>query len=115
MSINAGEFRCRINVTQRSNARDALNNPSRVFLPFKTLWAKPIGTSGYSAQQAATQEGVTKSLDTVTWRIRFREDINNSGEFRVEYGGKLFDIKLVRPDLANREWVDLVCQVSGDG
>lgn len=115
MSLNAGEMTCRIQIVTRSSVRDALNQPSNVWSVFKELWAKPIGTSGYSAAQAATENGVTKSMDTVIWRVRYREDITDSGDFAVLYQGRMYDIKLLRPDLGRREWLDLVCQVNRDG
>ena len=61
-----------------------------------------------SVRQSGLQDNVAGSLNSYSFRIRYRTDITDA--MRIVYGGLTFDIKQVRHDLAGHEWTDLVCE-----
>lgn len=77
------------------------------------IWANAMGASGMaSIRQSSSQDGVARSLNSYSFRIRYRPAV--TADMRLVCGGEIFDIKQVRHDLAERLWTDLVCEQGAD-
>lgn len=111
--MDAGQLNRRIVIQSRDAGTDAAGQPVNTWTTLATVWANVKGATGMaSIRQSAAREGMAVEMNSYSFRIRFRTDIDASA--RVVFGGQNYDIKQVRHDFAGREWTDLVCELGGN-
>lgn len=113
MSLSAGSLNRRIRLERRSGAVDPIGQQVDAWVTHIEIWANVRGATGMaSLRQSSPIEGVATSINSYSFRVRFREDLDPG--MRVVYGGRVFDIKQIRLDFEGREWTDIVCEVGGN-
>lgn len=102
--MRAGKLNTRISVLRQDQVRTGGGQVVGQWIEHAAIWADVKFPSGIGTIKADSDV----SLVRASMRIRFREDIR--ADMRVVTGGLVFDVQAVLPDLARREYVDLVCQ-----
>lgn len=102
--MRAGKLNTRISIRRQDEVRSGGGQVVGQWVEHAATWADVKFPSGLGAIKADSDV----SLVRASMRIRFRDDIRS--DMRVVTGGLVFDIQTVLPDLARREYVDLVCQ-----
>lgn len=113
--MRAGDLNRRIRIERRQVGSDAAGQPLDGWdpAPVATVWANVKGATGMaSIRQTSLQDNVAASVNSYSFRIRYREGIDAG--MRVVLAGVPYDIKQVRMDHARREWTDLVCEQGGN-
>ena len=111
--MKAGELNRQIVIQSRDSGEDAAGQPVDTWTTLATVWANVKGATGMgSIRQSANQDGVAVELNSYSFRIRYRTDVDAAN--RVVFNGQNFDVKQVRHDYAGKEWTDLVCEVGGN-
>ncbi len=100
------QLREQVQLQQRATGEDTLGQSVGEWATVATVWASVRHTSGLEAIRA----GAPVSTVRASVRIRWREGVTAAMRLRV--AGQAFDIKAVLPDLARREFLDLVCEAS---
>lgn len=105
--MKAGQFNSPITIQQLdTNAgADELGQPIRTWANVGDDWADIRYLSGLEAVKA----GAEASISRVSVRVRYRTDLNAG--MRLTDGESVYNIRVVQPDRARREYVDLVCEV----
>ena len=110
--MDPGALNRRITIQKRTPGRDAAGQPLRTWEPVVEVWADVRGSTGMaSIRQSGMQENVAASINSYSFRIRYRAGIDAG--MRVLLDGEPFDIKQVRMDHAGKVWTDLVCEQGG--
>ena len=110
--MQAGKLNRRILIQQRTQEQDSTGQVIDAWVDVARVWSWVKTQSGMaSARQSTPQDGVAMSINSYSFRIRYRTSITD--DMRVVYGGLNFDIKQVRHDLAGHEWTDIVCEQGG--
>lgn len=113
MSLPAGSLNRRITIQSRIVGEDAAGQPVMTWQDVATVWADVRGATGMaSIRQSSPIDGVAVSMNSYSFRIRFREGLDAG--MRVLYAGQAFDVKHVRMDFSGREWTDLVAELGGN-
>lgn len=106
--MRAGDLNRRITIQRRGEATDSWGSP----VPGAENWLEVAQTrasietlSGLGTIKADAQAATVKA----SIRVRWRTDL--AAGMRVLHGGTVYDVKVVLPDVAGREHVDLVCEV----
>lgn len=111
--MKAGELNRQIVIQSRDSGSDAAGQPVDTWTTLATVWSKILGATGMgSIRQSANRDGVSVELNSYSFRIRYRTDVDAAK--RVVFDGNNYDVKQVRHDLAKREWTDLVCELGGN-
>lgn len=105
MSLAAGTLNQRISIQQRGATCDAAGQPVESWSPVAEVWASIMHASGMSTIKAGADTSVVKA----SIRIRYRTGLNAG--MRVVGPLATYAIKAVLPDVARKEYVDLVCEV----
>lgn len=103
--MQAGRFSTRVMLQQPSSGFDALGQPVNTWADVEPLWADIRGNSGLQALRADMETSVAK----FSIRVRYRDGITSA--MRVTQGSTVYQIEAVLPDVARRQYVDLVCKV----
>lgn len=103
--MRAGPLNTRIVVEQQSTTPDAIGQPTLTWTTFATLWADVKHTSGIEAVKAGAEASIVRA----SIRIRYRADITSA--MRVTHGSTTYNIVAVLPDVAGKQYTDLVCEV----
>ncbi|MBV6304934.1 phage head closure protein [Candidimonas humi] len=110
--MQAGKLNRRITIQQKVAGQSTSGQPISTWEDFAKVWANIAGATGMaSIRQTANQGNVAASINSYSFRIRYRTDITDA--MRVLYSGLIFDIKQVRLDLAGHDRTDLVCEQGG--
>jgi SPP1 family predicted phage head-tail adaptor len=111
--VKAGDLNRQIVIQSRDTGEDAAGQPVDTWTTLATVWANIAGATGMgSIRQSAVREGVAVELNSYSFRIRYRTDVDAAK--RVVFDGQNYDVKQVRHDKANREWTDLVAELGGN-
>lgn len=111
--MEAGELSRRITIQSRQAGEDAAGQPLLTWVDVVSVWANVKGATGMaSIRQSGLQDNVAASLNSYSFRIRYRAGIDAG--MRVLMDGEAFDIKQVRMDHAGKVWADLVCEAGGN-
>lgn len=105
MTIVAGNFVSRIAIQQPSTEVDELGQPALGWTDVAGAWADIRMKSGLEAIKA----GAPVSTVQASIRVRYRPGI--TAGMRIAHGGVFYDITAVLPDVARREFLDLICEV----
>ena len=103
--MRAGPLNTRVTVQQQSTSQDALGQPVQTWTTFATLWADVKHSSGIETIKAGAEATIVRA----SIRIRYRADISSA--MRVVVGTTVHNILAVLPDVAGRQYTDLVCEV----
>jgi SPP1 family predicted phage head-tail adaptor len=107
--MRAGTLRHRVTVEQPVRGRDAAGQPLTDWKRVAELWADLLHKNGAETIRADQDASTVQA----SIRIRYRTDLDAS--MRVVHGTKIYRITAVLPDERARQYVDLVCEVSGNG
>lgn len=103
--MRAGDLRNRITIQRRGEAEGRLGNPKKdSWVDLAKVWASIRHPSGLASIQADAQTSTVKA----SIRIRYRTDV--TAGMQVVHGPAVYKINAVLPDLARREYIDLVCE-----
>lgn len=113
--VAAGRLNRRVTLETRVFAQDALGQPSGAWVRVATVWGNVRTVTGMAAARNELQAGGTEvSRSNTSIRIRFRSDVAH--DMRAIVGGRIYDIRDVLRDEADREFIDLACTVgAGEG
>ena len=103
--MQAGRLNRRCTLRQPGTATDELGQPIEGWTDFAQVWGNVRHLRGVEAIKA----GAVTSTVSASIRIRYRGDI--TAGMRVLIGLAVYQIEAVMPDLARREFVDLVAKV----
>ncbi len=103
--MRAGALTRRIVIQQHVSGQDEIGQPIDVWTDVATVWADIRHTSGLEAVRGGAEVSTVK----VSVRIRYRTDVHAG--MRVIHETYVYNILAVLPDVAGREFVDLVCEV----
>ena len=103
--MQAGRLNRRCVLQTPSTEADELGQPIPGWTDVATVWASIRHLSGVEAIKA---DAVTSTVKA-SIRIRYRTGLNAG--MRVVHGAQVYQIEAVMPDLARREFVDLVAKV----
>lgn len=102
--MRAGKLNSRITIQRQSTGVDEIGQPVTTWDDVATVWANIAHKSGLQTIKADAPVSVVQA----SIRIRYRTDIDAG--MRVVYGAATYDIRAVLPDVAGREYTDLVCE-----
>lgn len=103
--MRAGQLNARVTVQQQSTTPDALGQPTIAWTDLTTVWANIRHSSGVESIKADALTAVTRA----SIRVRYRTDVTTG--MRAVAGSYTYNIVAVLPDLGQREYTDLVCEV----
>ena len=101
-----GKLRSRVDIQSRSTTQDAIGQPVETWTTFATAWAHIRVMGGLEAIKA----GAVTSTLKASIRIRYRTGIDAG--MRVLHGGVVYQVLAVLPDVAGREFIDVVAEVN---
>src|SRR5688572_14879300 len=103
--LAAGKMNRELVIQQRTGAADAAGQPSETWETFATVfaWIKSPTGSASAERISGNQEVSSASLSA---RIRYRTDI--TAGMRATENSVVYDIAQVVPDVAGRQYTDLV-------
>jgi SPP1 family predicted phage head-tail adaptor len=104
-TMDPGKLNRRVTIQSLDAGVDALGQPLGTWSTVAQVWASIINKSGLQAIKADQPVSIVQS----SIRIRYRSDVTAS--MRVVHGATVYEIAAVLPDVAGRQWTDLVCQV----
>ena len=110
--MRAGQLRSQAHIERRGPARDDYGQEVERWLPMAVVRADIRFPSGMGTITAEREEGGREvSAVQCSIRIRWRNDISSNMRVKIQVAGTptYFDIKQVIPDIARRQFVDLVC------
>lgn len=103
--MRIGALNCSVTIQHLTSDQDEIGQPVTTWADVATVWADIRHISGIEAVKAdATASTVRASI-----RIRYRTDVNAG--MRVLHGSTVYNITAVLPDVAKKQYVDLVCEV----
>ena len=105
MGVNAGQFNRRISLLMLTGGTDALGQPVQTWTEIAQVWADIRHISGMEAIKADAQ------ISTVRASIRVRYRSGLAAGMRVVHGSTAYAVRAVLPDEADRQAVDLACEV----
>lgn len=100
-----GRLNRRVVLQQQGVGRDEIGQPLAGWMDVASIWAHIRHLSGMEAVKADAPVSMTKA----SIRIRYRAGVQAG--MRVVHAGVVYSIVAVLPDLAGREYIDLVCEV----
>lgn len=103
--MRAGPLNTRVTVQQQSTTQDELGQPVQTWSTFATMWADVKQNSGMTMVRGDADISVVRA----SIRVRYRADI--TAAMRVLAGATVYQIQAVLPDVAGKQYTDLVCQV----
>lgn len=102
----SSKLRSRVDIQSRSATQDAIGQPVEAWATIATVWAHIRVMSGLEAIKA----GAVTSTLKASIRIRYRTGIDAG--MRVVHSGVVYQVLAVLPDVAGREFIDLVAEVN---
>lgn len=103
--MKAGALNRRVQIQANQSGLDEYGEPlPATWTTIASPWASVKILSGLQT----IKEGVDVSVLKASIRIRYREGV--TAAMRVVYQGRVFDVRAVLPDIARREYLDLVCE-----
>ena len=103
--MNAGDLNNLVTIQARQAGQDAIGQPLAGWSTLAQVWANVRHGNGIELVRAGAPVSVVKA----SIRIRYRSDVTNG--MRVLIGDTPYEVEAVIPDLAKRQFTDLVCKV----
>lgn len=110
MGLPAGLLRSPITIQARQSGQDAAGQPTGAWAAVCTTWADIVAPSGRATAERVAADRSTAPV-AYSVRIRWRAGITPAMRVLCSVQGSplVLDIVQVVPDLARREYTDLVC------
>lgn len=107
--MKAGTLKHRIHIEQRLETQNSLGEMEYQWQAVQAVWANMRFLSGkeFSTKGQDAAGGVQLAKTTVSIRIRYRTDLNET--MRVRHGNDIYNIHAILPD-NNRVYLDLACE-----
>lgn len=103
--MNAGDLNNLVTIQSPQAGQDAIGQPLSGWSTFARVWADVRQYNGLEMIKAGAAVSVAKA----SIRIRYRTDVTNG--MRVLVGETPYEVEAVIPDVAKRQFTDLVCKV----
>lgn len=103
--VDSGKLRTRVEVQNRTTARDGYGDALETWGTAATVWAEVVPLSGrelWAAQQA--QADVTTRV-----RIRYRSDVTVSPRTRIKIGTRILNVQAAIDIDGRKRLLDLLC------
>jgi SPP1 family predicted phage head-tail adaptor len=108
--IAAGTLNQRVTLQRKTVTQDSWGGAVESWSDVATVWANVRGFTGIGAISNEVQAGGSEvSRGKASIRIRIRSDVTH--DMRVQYRGKVYDIRDVCPNEEDRRYMDLVVAV----
>lgn len=104
--MQAGRLNRRCTLQSPSQSVDAIGQPTPGWTDVATVWGDIRLKSGLESIKA----GAPVSTVPVSIRVRYRTDLDAS--MRIVHGSTVYAVKAVMPDVAGRQFTDMVCEVA---
>ncbi len=105
----AGMLNRRVTIESQDASYDDNGQQVLTWSEVATVWASIATVGGIATIR--TQSDADLSVARYAIRIRWLEGLDAG--MRVAYGSDIYDIRSVQYDMANREFVDLICFKGG--
>lgn len=102
--LKAGTLNRRVSLQRHEQGQDELGQPIDTWVEFANVAANVRMLTGKEVLTADTDVGI----GTASIRIRYRTDVTN-GDRAVVDGTTIFNISAALPNIAGRDYTDLVC------
>ena len=106
MTMNIGQLNRRIVIQRPGTAQDSIGQPIATWTDVDPAWAAIKMQTGIGVIRASADV----STIPVSIRVRYRTDLDAS--MRVVHGSTVYAVKAVMPDVAGRQFTDMVCEVA---
>ncbi len=106
--MRAGALDRRVTFQKKVSGTDSWGQPIDTWEDVATVWAwvkAPSGMGSLTSEYMADSGEVSAAQYSV--RIRYREDLTHDMRM-LDAQGRLYDIRQVTPDVAGREFTDIV-------
>lgn len=103
--MEPGLLNRKVSIRQRGSTQDPLGQPVETWNEVLATWANIRQRTGAEALRA------DKDTSIVETSIRIRRRPAVTAAMRVYHGSTVYEIKAVLDDEANRERMDLVCEI----
>lgn len=107
--MDPGKLNRRVTIKRPSTTQDATGQQVSTMVNVATVWASIMHKSGAESIRADKETSIVQA----SIRIRKRTGLNNGME--VHFGATVYGIKAILPDEKTRDYLDLVCEVVGNG
>jgi SPP1 family predicted phage head-tail adaptor len=107
--MDPGKLNRRVTIKRPSTVQDSTGQPVSTLVDVAIVWASIVNKSGSESIRAEKDTSIVQS----SIRIRMRSDLDNG--MQVHFGGVVYRIKALLPDEKTRDFLDLVCEVVGNG
>lgn len=104
--MDPGKLKHLVTLQAPATGQDAAGQPLTGWVDVAQLWADIRSTGGLEAIKA----GAITSVVHTSVRLRWRTGLNAG--MRVLHGTTVYGVLAVLPDMAGRQYVDLVCEAS---
>ena len=104
-NLSASSLNSRVSL-QRKTGRDALGQPLNTWTEYAQCWAAILQLSG---KENAKQGETTATQGNASIRVRYRVDVSNGDRVVDLSDGITFNIAAILPNVASRQYTDLVC------
>lgn len=108
MALSCGQLTTRVRIEQQTATVDSFGQRVETWTELASVWADFRHASGMESARAGTQ--VSEARASV--RIRYRDGVTAAMRLVHIFTGRVYNITAVLPDLARREFVDLVCEAA---
>jgi len=105
--MQAGSLKNRMTIQQQSATQDEIGQPVSTWTTFATVWAEIRHKSGMES----IKSGEVTSTVKASIRVRYKAGV--TAAMRVVHGSVTYQIQSVLRDVANKDYMDLVCEVYG--
>ena len=103
---SAGRFNNLVSLQRRTSGKDDLGQPLDEWTEYASVWGGALMVSGKEKIESGTQVDV----GSASIRIRYRTDVTNGD--RAICQGVTFHVVSSLPNVATREYTDLVCTIN---
>lgn len=102
--VRAGTLRNKVSLQRRTSGRDPdTGQEIDVWTEYASVWGAVLQLNG----KERLTGGTSVDIGSASIRIRYRDDVTNGD--RAVAQGVIFNIASVLPNVASREYTDLVC------
>ncbi|MGO4304195.1 phage head closure protein [Cupriavidus sp. RAF12] len=102
--MEIGRLRNLVTIQRLVAGQDEIGEPVSTWVDVATVWANVAHKSGLESIKADAPVSVVQA----SIRIRYRTDIDAG--MRALCGAAVYDIRAAIPDVAGRQFTDLVCE-----
>jgi SPP1 family predicted phage head-tail adaptor len=108
IGLRAGTLNNKASLQRRGAGKDEYGQPLETWAEYASVWCNAKLVSGLEHAESGTQVGIGRG----SIRIRYRADVTTQDRAVVQ--GIIYNIAAVLPDVASREYTDLVVTVGAN-